>query len=132
MNRIFPFILVEDAKEAIEFYRKALNATLLGEITYYKEWDIKAQYPDKIVHAALRIEDSQMFIADAINELEDQQERFTVNIELPSKEAVLHAFEVLKEEAVKIYYPPQDVGWSDLGFSLKDKFKVIFLIYYRA
>ena len=35
-----------------------------------------------------------MFIADAINEREDQQERFTVNIELSSKEAVLQAFKV--------------------------------------
>ena len=131
MNRIFPFILVEDAKEAIDFYIKAFNAKLLGDITYYKEWDDQAQYPDKIVHAALRIEDSQMFIADAINEREDQQERFTVNIELSSKEAVLQAFEVLKENAIKLYYQPQDVGWSELGFSLKDQFKVLFLIYYR-
>ena len=131
MNRIFPFILVEDAKKAIEVYINAFHAALLGDITYYKEWDDQAPYPDKIVHAALRIEDSQMFIADAINEREDQQERFTVNIELSSKEAVLQAFEVLKENAIKLYYQPQDVGWSELGFSLKDQFNVLFLIYYR-
>jgi len=75
MNRIFPFILVDDAKKAIEVYIKAFHAALLGDITYYKEWDDQAPYPDKIVHAALRIEDSQMFIADATNEREDQQER---------------------------------------------------------
>ena len=72
-----------------------------------------------------------MFIADAIDEREDQQERFTVNIELSSKEAVLQAFEVLKENAIKLYYQPQDVGWSELGFSLKDQFIVLFLVYYR-
>lgn len=131
MNRVFPFILVDNAKEAIEVYMDAFQATLLGETTYHRDFDEHTDYPDKIAHAAIQIESSPLFIADAIKEKENGQERFTINIELSTKDAVLKAFDVLKKEATTIYYAPQDVGWSDLGFSLKDQFKVIFLVYYR-
>lgn len=78
---------------------------------------------------ALSIEGSPLFINDAHEQPESEQSRFTVNVEVDSKDKVNKAYRVLKENAIHIYYEPTDLGWSDFGFSLKDQFGVIWMVY---
>lgn len=132
MNRVFPFLSVDGAKAAIELYKQAFDARIVGDITTYEEF-----YPDDpdknhIAHATLQIEGSPLFIGDAKDQPYKEQVRITVNVELSTKEKVQHSFNVLSKEAFHVYYEPCHVGWSDLGYSLRDKFGILWMVYERS
>jgi uncharacterized glyoxalase superfamily protein PhnB len=129
MSRVFPFISVDDAQSAITIYKQAFKVEEIGSPTYYSEFYDDPSIANKIAHMALSIEGSPLFINDAHEQPDAEQSRFTVNVEVDSKDKVKKAFRVLKEVAKHIYYEPTDLGWSDLGFSLKDQFGVIWMVY---
>jgi len=128
MNRVFPYLFVNNSNEAIKLYKKAFDATLIGDITYLESNDEANQ---KISHATLAIEKSQFFIGEADLIDYDKNSRITVNVELSSESKVKQAFEVLEKKAKKIYYKPQHLPWSSLGFSLRCQFEIDWMIYYR-
>lgn len=129
MSRVFPFISLDDAQSAISLYKQAFIVEEIGSPTYYSEFYDDPSIANKITHMALSIEGSPLFINDAHEQPDNEQSRFTVNVEVESKDKVDKAFRVLKKDAKNIYYEPTDLGWSDLGFSLKDQFGVIWMVY---
>jgi uncharacterized glyoxalase superfamily protein PhnB len=131
MSRVFPFISVDGARDAIELYKQAFQATLLGDITTYGEFFPEEEGNENIAHAAILIEGSPMFINDAKDQPYKEQSRVTVNVELPSVEKVEHSFQELAKTAKEVFYPPQDVGWSESGYSLRDAFGIVWMVYYR-
>ena len=128
MNRVFPYLFVNNSNEAIKLYKKAFDATLIGDITYIESNDIVNK---KISHATLSIEKSQFFIGEADFIEHDKNSRITVNVELSTKYKVKRAYEVLEKKAKKIYYKLQHLPWSSLGFSLRCQFEIDWMIYYR-
>ena len=128
MNRVFPYLFVNNANDAIKLYEKAFDASLIGDITYIESNDNANK---KISHATLSIEKSQFFIGEADLIEYDKNSRITVNVELSSESKVKKAFEVLEKTAKKIYYKPQYLPWSSLGFSLRCQFEIDWMIYYR-
>lgn len=128
MNRVFPYLFVNNANEAIKLYKKAFEAKLIGDITYLESND---EVNKKISHATLAIEKSQFFIGEADLKDYDKNSRITVNVELSSESKVKQAFEVLEKKAKKIFYKPQYLPWSSLGFSLRCQFEIDWMIYYR-
>ena len=58
-NRVTPYLVVEGAAEAIEFYKRAFDAT---EVMRFPAPD------DKIGHAEIKIGDSTVMLADAVPE----------------------------------------------------------------
>lgn len=131
MSRVFPFVSVDGAKDAIELYKNAFDAKIVGEITTYGEWAPEMADKDMIAHAALDIDGSPMFIGDAVDQPYKEQSRVTVNIEIPTLEKVKSSFAVLKKDAMKIFYEPKNVGWSELGYCVRDKYGIIWMAYYR-
>ena len=129
MSRVFPFISVDNARKAIDVYKQAFVTEEIGMPTYYKEFYDDPSIANKIAHMTLSIEGSPLFINDAHEQPDIEQSRFTVNVEVESKDKVDKAFRVLKKDAKHVYYEPTDLGWSDLGFSLKDQFGVIWMVY---
>ncbi|QMS85303.1 VOC family protein [Candidatus Xianfuyuplasma coldseepsis] len=131
MSRVFPFISVDGAKDAIELYKQAFNAEVVGEITTYEEFFPDHPDKDNIAHAALSIGGSPLFIGDAKDQPYKDQVRVTVNVELPTIESVQKSFSVLQKEAREVFYEPCDVGWSELGYSLRDQYGILWMVYYR-
>lgn len=131
MNRVFPFISVDNAADAIELYKRAFGAKEIGDRTFYREFYDDPTIKNKIAHVTLSIEDSPLFINDAYEQPNTDQSRFTVNVELSTNDKVVHAFHVLRETAQTIFYEPMNLGWSELGFSLKDAFGVLWMVYVR-
>lgn len=132
MSRVFPFVSVDGAKEAIILYKEAFDASIVGEITTYEEFFPEDPDKDKIAHATLSIDGSPFFIGDAKDQPDKEQVRITVNVELSTIEKVQHSFDVLQQDARQVYYEPCDVGWSALGYSLRDQFGVLWMVYYRT
>ena len=128
MNRVFPYLFVNNANDAIKIYKKAFNAILIGDVTYLESND---EVNKKISHATLAIEKSQFFIGEADLIDYDKNSRITVNVELSSESKVKQAFEVLETKAKKIFYKPQHLPWSSLGFSLRCQFEIDWMVYYR-
>tara|TARA_B100001939_G_scaffold324912_1_gene317262 strand:- start:3041 stop:3430 length:390 start_codon:yes stop_codon:yes gene_type:complete len=128
MNRVFPYLFVNNANNAIKLYKKAFDAILIGDVTYLES---NGEANKKISHATLAIEKSQFFIGEADLIDYDKNSRITVNVELSSESKVKQAFEVLEKKAKKIYYKPQHLPWSSVGFSLRCQFEIDWMIYYR-
>ena len=82
MNRVFPYLFVNNANEAIKLYKKAFNAILIGDITYLESND---EANKKISHATLSIEKSQFFIGEADFIDYDKNSRITVNVVVYNK-----------------------------------------------
>ncbi len=68
MSRLFPFVSVDGAKDAIELYKKAFDAKVIGEMSTYGEFPNMEAYKDLIAHATLHIFDSPMYIQDAVDQ----------------------------------------------------------------
>lgn len=129
MSRVFPFISVNNAREAIELYKQAFHLEEIGKPTFYSEFYKEPSIANKIAHMALSIEGCPLFINDAHEQPDSDQSRFTINVEVSTVDKVYQAFNALKESATNIYYEPTKLGWSDIGFSLKDQFGVIWMVY---
>lgn len=129
MSRLFPFISVDGAQTAIELYKQAFNVEEIGKPTFYTEFFDDPTIANKIAHMAISIEGSPLFINDAHEQPDSDQSRFTINVEVSSRDKVHKAFNKLKETSKHIYYEPKKLDWSDVGFSLKDQFGVIWMVY---
>lgn len=122
MSRVIPFIYVPYAEEAIETYQKAFKAYLDRPLVTYPN-------SHKIQHASLVIFGDHIFIADTQDKTE---QHMFLTIECPNQEDVVHAFQILKEDA-EIHMPIMfESDPSTYAFSLKDKFGVSFLVYQRS
>lgn len=131
MNRVFPFVGVDGAKEAIELYKEAFHAEVVGKITTYGDFAPAKADPELIAHCALKIFGSPLFIGDAVDQPYKEQSRVNVTVEIPTLDMVKSSFEVLQEEASNVFYKPRDVGWSELGYCVRDKYGIIWMAYYR-
>lgn len=126
MQSIIPFIFVDNASEAIKLYEKAFHARVYG-MSYLHEYE---DVEDKtlIAQSTLIIYGDHLFIGDAYEQPNPISERSTIVIQVPTVEDVNRSFNVLKEGG-HVYYEPAKLPWSDLGYSLKDSFGVVWMIY---
>lgn len=128
---IIPFVSVNNCLEAIDFYKKVLKAehsqemTMLSDIPGYEA----GEYKDKVGHATLVIQGSTIFLNDIIesNKLaQGDNIQFVLNFE--TEEELRDVFNKLKQEG-EVKLELQDVHWSALFGSVKDKFGVTWQIY---
>lgn len=130
MGRVIPFLSVKNCKEAIERYKKALNATVVGEISYLHDFEGFEDQKDKIAHCSLNILGETVFINDDIDDEEPIEEKTHIVLEFPTIESLDKAFKDLKEDGY-LYYDLQEVPWSELCGNLRDKFNVNWMMYLR-
>lgn len=123
--KICPQIYVKGSSEAVEFYTRAFNGTL-----GYNE-----KYEDgTYAHASIMIGDNEVLALC-------ENERYTADIngnpvmqfniyDLGSEEAVLQAYQVLKEDAVRNDNPngPESLPWNRYCFALVDKYNIFWWI----
>lgn len=132
MNRVIPFLSVDGAKEAIQLYERAFDAKVVGDSTTYDAFFPDHPDKDKIAQVTLSIEQSPLFLCDAKDQPYKEQDRITISIEHATIEQVQTSFDVLQETAKEVFYPPTNLGWSDLGYSLRDEFGILWMVYVRT
>ena len=103
-----PHLIVRNADQAIEFYKKAFGAEVLGNI---------ARMPDgKVMHALLRIGDSNLMLNDempeygALSPASGGTSSVTIHIYTPDVDA---AFERATAAGAKVAMPLADQFWGD-------------------
>jgi len=132
MSKLIPFITIDNAASAIEFYKEVFNAEVLGEITMLSNVPgvDQSKYQGKIGHCSLKISDSTIFINDSIEEYPlTPGDRIQLVLELESEETLKKAFEKLAKQG-KIIEELQEVFWGALFGTVKDQYGVTWQIYY--
>jgi len=107
-HTLTPHLTVRNAEQAIEFYKKAFGAELLGDV---------ARAPNgKVMHALLRIGDSNLMLNDempeagALSPLSDGGSPVTIHIYTNNVDA---AFDRATSAGVKVKMPLMDQFWGD-------------------
>jgi uncharacterized glyoxalase superfamily protein PhnB len=115
-HTLTPHLTVRDADKALEFYKNALGAEILGV----------ARTPDgKVLHAALRIGDSMLMLNDEFPEMGGLSPLsvggtgVTVHIYL---ENVDEAFDRVVSAGAKVAMPLMDQFWGDRYGMVTDPF----------
>ena len=121
-------LYVKEADKALAFYQKAFGAELNGKV----HWD---DANGKIVHAEINVFGQIVSLSEWLYFDGVYEEAVTGNVmqmclhfEKGNEETVHKAYEVLKEGA-EIYNPPGDVGYSECGFGVVDRFGVSWCIW---
>lgn len=116
-HTLTPHLVVRNADQAIEFYKKAFGAELQGEI---------ARGPDgKVMHALLRIGDSNLMLNDempemgALSPLSSGGSSVTIHVYTPNVDA---AFERATKAGAKVTMPLADQFWGDRYGIVKDPY----------
>ena len=116
-HTLTPHLVVRNADQAIEFYKKAFGAELQGEI---------ARGPDgKVMHAVLRIGDSNLMLNDempemgALSPLSSGGSSVTIHIYTQNVDS---AFERATKAGAKTAMPLADQFWGDRYGVVKDPY----------
>ena len=120
MNHAIPHLIVDGATRAIEFYKEAYGAVEL----------MRSPAPDgqRLMHAALKIGDSVIYLCDDFPEMCDGKSRnplalgacsTTVHHYVEDCDAVIAQAE---KAGAKVDMPPQDMFWGDRYGLVTDPF----------
>lgn len=116
-HTLTPHLVVRGAEKAIEFYKKAFGAELLGDV---------AKMPDgKVMHAMLRIGDSFLMLNDempehgALSPLSGGNSSITIHIYTDNVDT---AFDRATSAGAKVKMPLMDQFWGDRYGVVTDPF----------
>ncbi|WP_377890478.1 VOC family protein [Alkalihalobacillus sp. R86527] len=130
--KITPFInLNGKAKEAIQFYEKALGAEVLSLLTYGDMQDMKdtGDLKDLVASAKLQIGESEVMISDVPDPTHVQSSKqVTIGITTNDEEKSKRIFEALEQDG-RVDMPFGEQPFSPGFGDVMDKFGVSFLIY---
>lgn len=129
---IIPFLSVNNALEAIEYYKKVFKAEMNQKMTMLKEIPgfEAPEYEDKVGHSTLIIGGSTLFVNDL---LEKYPKTIGDNIQFvldyETEEELRSVFNEVAKEG-KIIEELQEVHWGALFGTVLDKYGVTWQMYY--
>ena len=114
-------LYVEESGKALEFYKKAFDAKVKGEIHWHA-----TEEEGIIIHAELDVFGQTLAISDVEYGI-GETTVFGNNIQICfrglSVDRINKIYEVLKDSAVSDN-PPGNLGYSDYGFGITDKYGI--------
>ncbi len=110
-HTITPQLAVENAAEAIEFYKKAFGAELVDHA--------KDPSGKKIWHASMRIGTSMLFVNDVFPDMGGRESQSSIWLYVNDVDA---AFKQATEAGAKALIPPADMFWGDRMAHVADPF----------
>jgi PhnB protein len=135
--QVTPFIMLDgNAKEAIQFYEKSLDAEVIfmqtfGEGPENHEHPLPEEAKERLAHSVLKIGDADLFVADTFPGQTNQiGNRVQICITTPNIEKSNQFFEALKQGG-QVNMPLQKIHFSPAYGMVTDKFGVTFQIFTR-
>lgn len=123
-----------NTKEAVHFYEKVLGGQVLG-IMLYGDMPADPNYPipddmkDRVMHAHLKIGESDLMLSDVYPGMPFQPAGDTVQIAIhPVDESRAREIFAALEDGGQAEMPLQKTDWSLLYGIVKDKFGVTFQV----
>lgn len=135
MLQMNPYLMMDgNAKEAIQFYEKSLEAKILfkqtvGEGLENPEYPMSAEEKELVAHSVLRVGETDMFVADQIPGQSIQRgNQITICITTNEMEKSKQLYESLKQEG-QVNMQLQETYFSPAYGMVTDKFGVTFQIF---
>lgn len=133
--KLIPYLVMDgNAKEAIQFYEKALHAKVLfnqtfGEMPKNPEFPIPANAKDRVAHAMVKVGETDLMFSDTFPGQPHQKgNQVTICIATSKKEESTQIYEALQEGG-QVNMPLQETHFSPAYGIITDKFGVTFQIY---
>ncbi|RJE90514.1 VOC family protein [Paenibacillus sp. 1011MAR3C5] len=132
--KLTPYLVMEgNAKEAITFYQEVLGAEVLmqqafGEMPANPEYPLPESVADKIAHAHLKIDESELMLFDSFpGSPYSRGNNITVCVTLPNAERATEVFEKLANGG-HIVHPLQATFFSPAFGTVTDAFGITFTV----
>ncbi|MBT2654915.1 VOC family protein [Bacillus sp. ISL-18] len=133
--RLIPYLVMNgNAKEAIEFYQKALEAQVIfsqsfGEMPENPEFPLPAEAKDRVSHATIKIGETDLMLSDTFPGQPHQSgTQVTICISTNDADQAHRFFDALKEGG-QVSMPLQETFFSPAYGSVTDKFGVNFQVF---
>jgi PhnB protein len=133
--RLAPYLVMNgNAKEAIQFYEKALDAKLLyyqtfGEMPENPEFPLPEEAKELVAHAMLKVGETDLMFSDTFpGQTSKIGDQVTICITTNDIEKSKQMFESLKQDG-QVKMPLQETFFSPAYGIVTDKFGVTFQIY---
>jgi len=133
--QLTPYLIMDgNAKEAIQFYEKALDAKLLfqqsfGEMPENPNFPMPAEAKERVAHAMVKVGDSDLMFSDTFpGQPLTLGNQVTICITSKDRARSQQIFEALQQDGTVIM-PLQDTHFSPAYAIVTDKFGVTFHIY---
>ncbi|MDN4084892.1 VOC family protein [Paenibacillus polymyxa] len=137
-KRLIPYITMDgDAKEAIEFYEKALDAQLLfiqtfGEMPENPDFPIPAEVKERVGHATLKVGETELMFSDTFpGSPFSSGNQVSICITTDSVEQAQKMFDALQQGG-QVGMPLQATHFSPAYGNVTDKFGVTFQMFTEA
>ncbi|WP_134685025.1 VOC family protein [Brevibacillus migulae] len=133
--QVTPYLIMDgNAKEAIQFYEKALDAKPMFLSTYEEmpenpEFPMPEEAKGLVAHAMVKIGDSDLMFSDTFpGHPVVQGNQVTICITTKDKDRSQQIFDALQQDG-KVSMPLQETSFSPAYGMVTDKFGVTFHIY---
>ncbi|WP_332632490.1 VOC family protein [Halalkalibacter flavus] len=134
MTRLLPYLVLDgNAKEAVEFYERALRANVIG-IQTFGEMPANPDFPlpdsakDRVSHAMIKVGETDMMLSDTFPGTPyEKGNHVTICIMADTKEQAKGFYDSLQEGG-QVTMPLQETFWSPAYGIVIDKFGVTFQI----
>jgi len=126
-------LTVNNAEQAIDFYKDVFNAEVLGEIVYLDTTPgfEDEKYEGLIVHSAIKFGNTTLFINDQIEEFYQKEGRtIQLCVFLESMEELKERFGKLQVDG-EVEREIEEEHWGATSGSIKDKFDIVWHLYYN-
>lgn len=133
--RLIPYLVMDgNAKEAIQFYEKALDAQVLfhqsfGEMPENPEFPLPAEAKDLVSHATLQVGETALMFSDTFPGQPHQSgNQVTICISTDDADQARKFFEALQQGG-QVQMPLQETFFSPAYGTVTDKFGITFQIF---
>ncbi|URJ33564.1 VOC family protein [Paenibacillus polymyxa] len=137
-KRLIPYITMDgNAKEAIEFYEKALDAQLLfiqtfGEMPENPDFPIPAEVKERVGHATLKVGETELMFSDTFpGSPFSSGNQVSICITTDSVEQAQKMFDALQQGG-QVGMPLHATHFSPAYGNVTDKFGVTFQMFTEA
>ncbi|WP_047152793.1 VOC family protein [Aneurinibacillus tyrosinisolvens] len=134
-TRLIPYLMMNgNAKEAIQFYEKALDAKVLftqtfGEMPENPEFPLPTDAKERVAHAMLKVGETDLMFSDIFPGQPHQSgNQVTICISTNDLEKSKQMYESLQQGG-QVNMPLQETHFSPAYGIVTDKFGVTFQIY---
>ncbi|MGE7274259.1 VOC family protein [Brevibacillus panacihumi] len=133
--RLIPYLVMDgNAREAIDFYEKALDAQILslqafGDMPENPEFSLPEEAKNRIAHAMLKVGESELMFSDTFpGQTVQVGKNVTICIQVRDVEQAKKLYDALQQDG-KVNMPLQETFFSPAFGDVTDKFGVTFQIY---
>ena len=133
-NLVQPYLMFNGrCEEAVEFYRKALGATLEFSMRFKESPEppppgmVPPGFENKIMHCSFRIGATTLMASDGCSAGQPKFERFSLSISVPNEAEADRAFAALADGG-KIGMPLGKTFWSPCFGMVEDRFGVSWMV----